>query len=474
MAEFSSAAFALIKEFKNQNIFKGKSKEYFEIKLSNIVQDVSFGSDLDSSLQIVIVEKIIKRMNRKLKYKPLALTRTPTNKDLATSKALSKAREKLRAYYDNPAKVKVQVYVKNTHPRLKRFPEQYDKLNWKENKRALLSSDTYLRKKNIEQFEKDIVDFFENFTWKDIKQTRIDELVPKSLTKIRMVASEIWSDNESESLKPRVEDLEPYVGIEVECLSKINKEKLVKHLVDKAPLLYKYVRIGYDGSIRTSETHPFAFEFRILCKQSDVEKITTRFFEVLKDIIKVNNSCGLHVHLDMRNRKFGRSYERLYMSLPVLASMIPASRRESNTYCKLNTNKSGWQSNTSDRYLAINPVSYRKYKTLEVRMHSATTNAKKVTNWVKLLTLIIDKEFSVNKEGKSLEPQRTLSSLLSFFTKYEVPSDLRNYVTQRIAKFGKYKTLNIPKELEGIIPSDNTYVSVEQDEQDDNQTSVAV
>lgn len=467
MAEFSSSAFSLMKEFRSLPVFKGKSASYFEIKFNRPEHRTPTSVALKSDMHTILMYIIQKRLNKKLKIKRPIYARESTE-----ARTLKAARERMKDYNKSPVMMKVQVYLKDSHPRIKRFPKQFND-RFLDHKVKLLGNNYYITVSNLDSTTNQIKECLFNITWANLVDYRKDELVPKSLTKIRQEAEEVWEDSDAPSLQPKLGDKDPYVGIEVECLSKFNKENLIQHLVDRAPLLHKYVRIGYDGSIRTTDTYPHAFEFRILCKQSEVEKISTRFFEVLKGIIKVNGSCGLHVHLDMRNRNFGRSYERLYMSLPVLASMIPASRREGNTYCKLNNNKSGWQ-NPSDRYLAINPVSYRKYKTLEVRMHSATTNAKKVINWIKLLTLIVDKEFTVNKEGKSLEPQRTLSSLLSFFTKYEIPSDLRNYVTQRIAKFGKYKTLSIPKELEAIIPSNGTDVSVEQDEQDDTQNSVAV
>lgn len=458
MNDFSSSAFQVLKDFRDLSPFKGKSGKHFRIKVKKIEQDNPAG--LTSDLKATLEYGLTKRLYKKLKIK------TPIfAKDSLQATALTRARRNLKHYYSSPSRLTVEIYLKNTHPRIKK---NRSLVNFFRSKKELLlfSNAVNVRKSSLADLERNIIDQLFNFEWNTLLEIRKQELVPRSLSKVRDDATEVWEDNDAPSLQPQGNDTDPYVGIEIECISKLPKNEFVALLVEKAPLLHKYVRIGYDGSVRVTETHPYSFEFRVLCKQKDVEKVMTRFFETTKDIIKVNSSCGLHVHLDMRNRNFGRSYERLYMSLPVLASMIPASRREGNTYCKLNTNKNSWQS-PSDRYLALNPVSYRKYKTLEVRMHSATTNAKKVINWVKLLTLIIDKEFAVNKEGKSLEPQRTLSSLLSFFTKYEVPADLRNYVTQRIAKFGKYKTLSIPKELEAIIPSSGTEISVEQDEQDD-------
>ena len=111
-------------------------------------------------------------------------------------------------------------------------------------------------------------------------------------------------------------------------------------------------------------------------------------------------------------------------------------------------------------------MSYNKYKTLEVRVHSATKNASKIIAWINLLTLIIDKEFVVDEVTKKglKEPKRRITNLISFFTRYEVPAALRNYVTMRIAKFGRFKELSVPKELETVIPAVTTEVTTSQDE----------
>lgn len=269
-----------------------------------------------------------------------------------------------------------------------------------------------------------------------------------------------------QTLKPAPADKFNYVGIEIECMSKLNTSDFEDLIIEKAVMLHKYVRVSTDGSIRTNETHRHPIEFRLMMKDTEVVSVMTRFMKLVKPYIKVNASCGLHVHLDMRNRNYGKSFERLYTTLPLLESMVPNSRR-TNTYCRINQEKKEWMTRDGQRYQALNPTSYHKFRTLEVRMHSATTNAQKVINWVQLLSIIVDRKF-VGVNGKELnEPSRSVSSLLAFFTKYDIPTALRNYIVQRISKFGKSKTLKIPKELDSMIPNQPTTADTEQDEQDD-------
>jgi len=271
----------------------------------------------------------------------------------------------------------------------------------------------------------------------------------------------------SGSIKPDSRDASRYVGVEIECASKLSFEDMKELIAKKAPSLSKSLRLGEDGSIRTEEGFTYPIEFRLLMKESDKERVLTLFQKVIGPYIKVNDSCGLHVHLDMRNRNYVRSFERLVDTTPILMSMVPKSRRENN-YCVINKDKKEHSKagrNGVGRYRVINPESFGKYKTLEVRVHSATKNATKIINWINLLTLVIDKEFSDNRAGKRIaEPKRRITNLISFFTKYEVPASLRNYITMRIAKFGRFKELKVPMELETIIPAVTTEVTTSQDE----------
>ena len=46
----------------------------------------------------------------------------------------------------------------------------------------------------------------------------------------------------------------------------------------------------------------------------------------------------------------------------------------------------------NDRYYMINGTALKKYKTIEVRLHSGTTNFNKIKNWVELLKGIVKSE----------------------------------------------------------------------------------
>lgn len=430
------------------------------------------------NLSIESVAMIVRSKYFRHLAKQAGVKYTHAKKDSETAQSLRGARKTYKRMIECPEQVNLKVKVKPEHKHFLRLGVSKNS----KGSELLVSRINFQNYKNYHSSVPEVLDhlfatyrdYFRNHAY--LQALKIEEKArqPISIKAIKEKATKVWINGEDSTLAPQPSDKSNYVGVEVECVSQLNQSKLSQLLVDKAPGLVKYVRIGGDGSVRASEKYPHAFEFRIMAKQELIQGVIERFFGVLKGIISVNSSCGLHVHLDMRNRNYGQSYERLYTALPTLQSMVPKSRR-GNSYCKINKDKKDWSKGGGDRYQAINPQAYRRYKTVEIRLHSATTNPIKVNNWIRLLTLIIDKRFDTNKKtGKPTEPQRSLNSLLSFFTKYEVPSDLRNYVTRRIAKFGKAEELKVPKELEPILNATGTdNATTEQDEADDLLTATA-
>jgi hypothetical protein len=80
--------------------------------------------------------------------------------------------------------------------------------------------------------------------------------------------------------------------------------------------------------------------------------------------------------------------------------MVPPSRLN-NTYCKLSA--SGY---TGNRYHAINKTALKLFGTIEVRLHSGTTDFNKIANWCELLYSI-----SRGKFKRSSAPVETVAEL---------------------------------------------------------------
>jgi Putative amidoligase enzyme len=116
---------------------------------------------------------------------------------------------------------------------------------------------------------------------------------------------------------------------------------------------------------------------------------------------KVNKNCGLHVHLgaDFLGVARVRNFVKRYIANEAnLDAIQPKARRGSaNPFC-LPTSETmrthlidncltidDMRQLQHSRYSKVNLQSYRKYGTIEIRHHAGTTDATKITNWVRFL-----------------------------------------------------------------------------------------
>lgn len=232
-------------------------------------------------------------------------------------------------------------------------------------------------------------------------------------------------------VKPKTQ--ERHVGIEIECGTKISMEDLGLKLLDLAG----YVMIKRDGSVNVQDRHNV--ELNICAPVSQYKTILKRVTDVLNSpevSARVNKTCGLHVHLDIREAKSEFSgvisltkvsdyFAKLVTIQPILYSMQPKSR-QNNNYClktKTRAIKRG-----GSRYHGINSQAIWKYNTIEVRLHAGTTEYAKIANWIDLLSSVMYSQVTT--------PKRAMSSVRSFFRTFqEVPSSLMEYVVERTRKF---------------------------------------
>lgn len=184
------------------------------------------------------------------------------------------------------------------------------------------------------------------------------------------------------------------------------------------------IEIKEDGSIKEDDGH-YPVEITFSFSINNFEKVE-KVCKVLNKLgARVNSSCGMHVHIDQRKNLKTTAREqamRLVTALPMLQRLVPQTRVE-NTYCKDN-----YGSLYSDRYYAINWAAYSSHNTIEVRLHSATTNAEKIIQWVRLLhciTLNSDFDFITYidvKKGKTESIMVNMGldrSIISYFLKRE-------------------------------------------------------
>ena len=155
----------------------------------------------------------------------------------------------------------------------------------------------------------------------------------------------------------------------------------------------------------------------------------------LKGRAYVNLTCGTHVHFDMRGKskeqvvKFG---ERLAFCVPALKRLLPPSRRH-NEKCHDVINSIDGDGDTfelgyaNDRYCFINMQAYNTHKTIEVRGHGGTLNARKILNWIKVCEKIM-----VTKKPHSKTHFYSPQQLIEH---YKFDKELVDYINDRNLAF---------------------------------------
>lgn len=205
---------------------------------------------------------------------------------------------------------------------------------------------------------------------KTLKTMKKDELMD--------LASEYFDRKQDKTKKPKA--VAKHIGLELECTSDINRleAKILKEQLG----LNKYMSIGNDGSIEAFDD--YSYELRLLMKESELKSVLTKLGKFLKKgKFHVNESCGLHVHIDMRTRQAKKCYNKLVKFENVLFSLVDEDRWNNN-YC-LHTSRS-----TISHRKAINFTAVKEHNTIEIRLHDATCDMKRVENWIKLLINVVD------------------------------------------------------------------------------------
>jgi len=183
------------------------------------------------------------------------------------------------------------------------------------------------------------------------------------------------------------------------------------------------VQFVSDGSVSPAEgqASPAEKEVRISLEWGNVKRLyeTCKFLRDAGAV--VNRTCGMHVHLDSRHLTAAGERTRrirLISALPWLLELVPVSRR-TNRYCWPNHLPNPPLSEA--RYRAINPKSYSRHKTTEIRLGSGTIDPDKIINWATMLKFIADQR----KRFKTFES----------FLKSEAPQHIKIWAVLRRDKF---------------------------------------
>jgi len=152
----------------------------------------------------------------------------------------------------------------------------------------------------------------------------------------------------------------------------------------------------YDGSISGKE-----FASTILYGDAGLEAVENLCEFAKNHGWTVNNSCGLHIHLDVsaeKTKTLKAMALAYYLSYEFWLSLV-RSDRGSNMYCERNrTDITKIKAITSFtdfaryqcRYEWINFAAYTKHKTFEVRLHQGSIDAEEICNWIRLCSVFMD------------------------------------------------------------------------------------
>jgi hypothetical protein len=211
-----------------------------------------------------------------------------------------------------------------------------------------------------------------------------------------------------------------FIGVEFECgIPATFDYSLFKPLAKK-------ISLGNDSSIRNLPVDYIPKEFRLLTTTKDYKKDITSVLTILNNQkAVVNDTCGLHVHLDMRKYleaetrdKITTIFTNLVKSQKYLQGLVHADRVY-NDYCRPNTKTDPFYS--PNRYRAINSQALGRHKTIEVRLHHGSLDITEVINWVTLLLGIVN----------GGEINRAPVTIDAWLNKVDVEAEVKAYIKSK-------------------------------------------
>lgn len=257
------------------------------------------------------------------------------------------------------------------------------------------------------------------------------------------------------SMKPKGK--KNYLGVEIEFIS-FNRDKEVSKILHKHIKSMKW-DLGSDGSIdphlglpstfacevcdygissdfnrmtgepETKCVCPQDYELRLLLEESKIE-VAMKELKTAFDLIKpwVNETCGLHVHVDSRNRDPRVLFSNL-VGCQELFFKMQNKMRSNNDYCMKNEiDDFQGQIENGERYSAINALSYEDQSTIEVRLHEGCVDPALISAWLQVLKVV------ANKNATSFSK---ISDIKGFKKSFEITKKDESYMKKQIKKYAK-------------------------------------
>ena len=152
----------------------------------------------------------------------------------------------------------------------------------------------------IKKIRKDDLPPFETYTFSQgVSVQKLAEVYTEPGVFAKVQDKKIRQDM-TKGKAPKSTDL--YVGVEIEFAGREDANFVCDRLFEAG--VGKYINIKRDSSIHNDDSFPQQHEINILAKQSEIDRVVTTVCKVLNEQchVRIDKTCGLHVHLDMRAR----------------------------------------------------------------------------------------------------------------------------------------------------------------------------
>lgn len=209
----------------------------------------------------------------------------------------------------------------------------------------------------------------------------------------------------------------PYVGIEIEFFSEYSKQTIYE--ITARYSLHRICKFKSDSSIDEFPEGRTPIEIVCLLPQ----KYWKRYLKVIIHCLKrckaeVNNTCGIHVHLDHRMCT-GRNPAATYLSLQRMQNFLfsltkPSANRRNNRYCPYENEVNFYRKFTStNRYSAINTDALRKFETIEVRLFHSTIDLDEIQTYINCLLFGVKRcDSAISKHNENVAWEWKLQTML--------------------------------------------------------------
>lgn len=208
------------------------------------------------------------------------------------------------------------------------------------------------------------------------------------------------------------------VGVEIEFSCPVPEEEAMEMIIEAN--LSKYITIGYDGSPPPGHV---GYEWKVLVSEKEMETVLPAVGRLINSMGGMSNeSCGLHVHLDMRKRNPEKVFNNLVQAQSILFGV--ADQRRFNGRWSMFQPSPKLKGAQRGKSTGINPHLSATKNTIEVRIREGIVDGDDMVKWAKLLVSIAD----------SGHLDKTIKTVSDLEANVRLARYVKDYVKERIEK----------------------------------------